>query len=54
MREGGEKGGELMFREKLEFTIMAEKGNTIDEVLAMVEKVKKAHPNVKIHVRVEV
>lgn len=43
-----------MFVAKLEFIIRAERGNTIEEVLAMVESIKKVHPNAKIRVEVEV
>lgn len=47
------KGGEPVFKEKLEFVIIAEKGTSIEETLAMVNTIKKAHPNAKIRVKVE-
>ncbi len=43
-----------MFKKKPEFIIKAERGYTIREVLAIVETIKKAHPNAKISVEVEV
>lgn len=43
-----------MLKKQVEFVIMAERGNTIQEVLAMIREIKKAHPNAKIRVEVEV
>ncbi len=43
-----------MFDRAPEFTIRAKLGNTIEEVLAVVEKIKKVHPSAKISVEVEV
>ncbi len=50
-QEGGEN---MLHKGKIEFVIMAERGNTIQEVLSTIEAIKKAHPNANIRVEVEV
>lgn len=42
-----------MFKRGLEFIIKSKKGNTIAEILAVVDAIRKKHPNAKICVEVE-
>jgi len=46
--------GETMFKKELEFIIKADRGTAVKEVLEIVDFIKKAHPNAKIVVEVEV
>lgn len=43
-----------MFKKEPEFIIKADRGTAVKEVLEIVDFIKKAHPNAKIVVEVEV